>query len=119
MKTIGNVLWVIFGGGLQAIGWLFVGVIWCITIVGIPVGVQCFKFAGFIFWPFGKTIDYTDNAGKTIINIIWVVLFGWELALSALIIGVIWCLTIVGIPFGLQSIKFAKLALMPLGAEVK
>ncbi len=119
MKIIGNILWLLLGGGLLAIAWAMAGLICCITIIGIPIGLQCFKFAGLVIWPFGKEIVYSDRTSSFLFNLLWVIIFGWELALLALIIGVVWCMTIIGIPFGLQSIKFAKLALMPFGAKVK
>jgi len=118
MKTIGNILWVIFGGFILAVMWFICALLCCCTIIGIPVGVQCFKFAGFVLWPFGKTIQYSNNAGSFILNVLWVLLFGWELALASVAIGIIWCITIIGIPFGIQSIKFAQLAFFPFGSRV-
>lgn len=118
MKTIGNILWVIFGGGILALLWAIVGLLCIVTIIGIPVGIQCMKFAGLILWPFGRTIEYSGGAGSFLLNILWIIFFGWELATTALVIGLIWCITIVGIPFGLQFIKFAQLAIMPFGAKI-
>ena len=97
---------------------MLAGIAMCITIIGIPLGIQCFKIAGFVIFPFGKKIHYSGGAGKLILNIIWIVLCGWELALASLGMGLIWCITIVGIPFGLQSFKLAKLAFMPFGARI-
>lgn len=118
MKTIGNILWVIFGGGILALLWAIVGLLCIVTIIGIPVGIQCMKFAGLILWPFGRTIEYSGGAGSFLLNILWIIFFGWELATTALVIGLFWCITIVGIPFGLQFIKFAQLAIMPFGAKI-
>lgn len=118
MKTLGNILWFIFGGFIGGLVWILVGLLWCITIIGIPVGKQCFKFASLSFWPFGKDIVYSDNMFSIIINVIWILLFGWEMALGYLVVGCIWCVTIIGIPFGLQFFKLAKLAIMPLGADI-
>ena len=118
LKTLGNILWFIFGGFIGGLVWILVGLLWCITIIGIPVGKQCFKFASLSFWPFGKDIVYSDNMFSIIINVIWILLFGWEMALGYLIVGCIWCVTIIGIPFGLQFFKLAKLAIMPLGADI-
>lgn len=98
--------------------WLAAGVLWCITIVGIPVGLQCFKFASLSFFPFGKEVRYGGGAGSLLLNIIWLLVSGFPLALESLVIGVLLCATIVGIPFGLQQFKLAKLALMPFGSEV-
>lgn len=120
MSVVGNVFWLIFGGLLSAIAWFFAGIICCITIIGIPVGLQCFKFAKMVLWPFGTDIDYgTMGSGSIILNIIWILFCGWELALNSIFWGVICCITIIGIPFGMQHFKFAGLALLPFGAKVK
>lgn len=98
--------------------WLATGLLWCITIVGIPVGLQCFKFASLSFFPFGKEVRYGGGAGSMLLNIIWLIVSGLPLALESVVIGALLCVTIVGIPFGLQQFKLAKLALMPFGSEV-
>ena len=118
MRTIGNILWFIFGGLLGGLAWVFAGCIWCITIIGIPVGLQCFKFATLAFRPFGKEIVYGNGMFSFLVNLIWIVFFGWEMALGNLIVGCIWCITIVGIPFGKQFFKMARLSFMPFGASV-
>lgn len=119
MRIIGNLLWVCLGGALLALGWLVAGLILCITIIGIPFGIQCFKIAGLVLWPFGKEISYGNvGVGSTLMNLIWIVVFGWELAIAALTIGLIYCMTIIGIPFGIQCFKFVQLALFPFGASV-
>ena len=86
-------------GGLA---WIFAGCIWCITIIGIPAGLQCFKFASLAFWPFRKEIVYENGMFSFWVNLIWILFFGWKMALGNLIIGFLWCITIVGIPFGKQ-----------------
>ena len=118
MRFLGNILWFLFGGLLGGLSWIFAGCIWCITIVGIPVGMQCFKFATLAFWPFGKDVVYGNGVFAFLINLIWIVFFGWEMALGNLIVGLLWCITIVGIPFGRQFFKLARLSLMPFGASV-
>jgi len=119
MKLIANILWVIFSGFALALGWFLAGLLCCVTIVGIPFGKQCFKLAGFVLWPFGRRVEYAGGGPvKLILNILWILLLGWELALGALITGLLWCATIIGIPFGLQAFKFAKLAILPFGAKV-
>ena len=119
MKTIANILWVIFGGLELALAWVLAGLLCCVTIVGIPFGKQCFKVAGFVLWPFGRHVSYVrGGAVNFLLNILWILLLGWELALASLAIGLAWCVTIVGIPFGIQAFKFAKLALLPFGARV-
>ena len=117
MKFLGNVLWFFLTGLLSALVWLFLGLFWCVTIIGIPFGVQCFKLAGFSLFPFGKEIHSEFNE-HPFANIIWVVFGGLELALGYLLAGALWCITIVGIPFGLQCFKLAKLSFVPFGADV-
>ena len=118
MRTLGNILWFIFGGLPQGLGWVLAGLLWCITIIGIPVGKQCFKLASLAFFPFKKEVQYGGGAPSFLLNIIWILVTGWALALESLLLGAFFCITIVGIPFGMQCFKMAKLALMPFGAEV-
>ncbi|MDQ5983373.1 MAG: Inner membrane protein YccF [Eubacteriales bacterium SKADARSKE-1] len=119
MKTLANILWIIFGGLILSIMWFISGFIFCITIIGIPFGIQCFKLAYLVLCPFGKQIYYEGGAGSFLLNILWIIFFGWELALFAVIIGFAWCITIIGIPVGIQCLKFAQLSFMPFGARVK
>ena len=119
MSCLGNLIWFIFGGWLTALSWFGVGLLWCITIVGIPVGVQCFKFAKLFLFPFGKDIQFTGGGGSVLINVLWLLLGGLALAAEAAVIGLIYCITIVGIPFGLQYFKIARLALMPVGSQIR
>lgn len=100
------------------LGWGLAGCLWCITIVGIPVGMQCFKFASFVAMPFGKQILYGGGTISFLVNIIWILVSGLPLACGAIVNGVILCVSVIGIPFGLQCFKFAKLAFMPFGSEV-
>ncbi|MEG0750529.1 MAG: YccF domain-containing protein [Oscillospiraceae bacterium] len=118
MKFIGNVLWFIFCGLWLGIVWALVGLLWCITIIGMPVGIQCFKFAGLCFAPFGKNIELSSSGGSVLLNILWIVFGGIELTVTSAVIGLILCVTIIGIPFGKQCFKLAELALMPFGAKV-
>lgn len=118
MRLLGNILWFVFGGCASGLAWLGSGIIWCLTIIGIPYGRQCFKFASLAFWPFGKEVVYGGGAPSTLANIIWVLFFGIWMAMANWLIGFIWDLTIVGIPFGRQFFKIAKLALTPFGARI-
>ncbi|QFR24528.1 YccF domain-containing protein [Schleiferilactobacillus harbinensis] len=118
MGCLGNILWFIFGGFLSAIGWFLVGCVWCITIVGIPIGLQCFKIAGLSLWPFGKEVVPSNRTGSLILNILWLIFGGLELALNHLLWSLLLSITIIGIPFGQQHFKLAKLALVPFGAEI-
>lgn len=120
LQVIGNILWILFGGLLSALGWLLAGCICCITVIGIPIGLQCFKFAGMAFCPFGKTIYYGNmKSGSVLLNVLWILFCGIELAACSAMMGLLCCLTVIGIPFGLQHFKFAALALMPFGAEIR
>lgn len=119
MGCLGNIIWFLCGGILSGLSWMLAGILWSITIIGIPVGVQCFKLAGLSFFPFGKEVDYGGGAGSFLLNIIWLLVTGIPLALEHLAFGIVLCVTIIGIPFGLQHFKLAKLALMPFGAVVR
>ena len=100
MGCLGNVLWFVFGGAVSGLSWCLAGCLWCITIVGIPVGVQCFKIAGLTFFPFGKEVEYGGGVGSLLLNIIWLIVSGFILAVEHLFGGIVLCITIVGIPFG-------------------
>lgn len=117
MKTLGNILWMLFFGLWSAITWFGLGVLWCITIIGIPFGIQAFKLAGLALWPFKKNVSANFGA-HPIANIIWILFGGLGLALSYVIGGIICYITIIGIPFGKQCFKLATLAMTPFGAKV-
>lgn len=120
MSCLGNIVWIIFGGFFNAIGWICTGVIWCLTIVCIPVGVQCFKMAGLQFAPFGKeVVTVNDSAGNFLLNILWIIFGGLVLCIGNLISAILLCITVVGIPFAVQCLKLAKLSLMPFGKEIR
>ena len=120
MRTIGNILWFILAGLWLAIGYAVAGVLACILIITIPFGIASFRLAGFVIWPFGRTAVWRREAGvmSVIGNIIWVILFGWEMALAHLVAGLLLFITIIGIPFGVASWKMIPLALFPLGRQV-
>ncbi len=118
MGCLGNLLWLICGGFVSALSWAIAGCLWCVTIIGIPVGMQCFKFASLSLCPFGKQVRYGGGTGSFILNIIWLIISGLPLALEHAIMGCLLCITIIGIPFGMQYFKLAKLALMPFGSDV-
>ena len=92
--------------------------LWCVTIIGIPIGRQCFKFASLSFMPFGKQVVYGGGAASVLMNILWLIVTGLPMALGLALNGLLFCITIVGIPFGMQCFKLAKLALMPFGATI-
>ena len=121
MKFLGNILWIVLGGFLISLYYAVVGLIFCITIIGIPFGVQLFKMAGFALWPFGHQVTAGPNDSgcmSIFMNIIWIVLGGVEIAVMHAVFGLICCVTIVGIPFGLQHFKMALLALAPFGKKI-
>ena len=118
MKTLGNVIWFIFTGLWYFLTYSLAGLIFCITIIGIPFGIQCFKLAKLMAWPMGREVD-SDFGSHLIMNILWAIFIGWELAVSFVAYGCIYCVTIVGIPFGIQCFKLAKLSFLPFGANIK
>ncbi|MBQ8162365.1 MAG: YccF domain-containing protein [Clostridia bacterium] len=118
MRLIGNLIWFTFGGFLSGLGWMLSGILWCLSIVGIPFGRQCFKFASLAFSPFGKNVVYGGGTPSFLCNLIWLIFFGIEMAVVNAAVGFLWCVTIVGIPFGKQFFKLARLSLMPFGAMV-
>ena len=122
MSLIGNIIWLIFGGFLAGIGYIIGGLLACLTIIGIPFGLQAIKIGWATMAPFGKEIVVTDEAGTllmTIFNVGWAIFFGWEIALAHLIFGVILFITILGIPFAQQHFKLIPLALLPFGRELR
>ena len=119
MRVLGDILWIVFGGGILAILWGLAGLLCCCTIIGIPIGIQCFKFASLVIWPFGRNVIFANHTGSFLLNVLWILVFGCELAVISCVLGLIWCVTIVGIPFGIQCFKFAQLALMPFGAQIQ
>ena len=108
-----------FGGIFAAIAWSVIGLLLCVTVIGIPFGLQCLKIAGFVLWPFGREVTPGGfGLMGAIGNIIWILVCGIELCIIHLTCGLFMCVTIIGIPFGLQHFKLAKLALIPFGAQI-
>ncbi|MCI1220204.1 MAG: YccF domain-containing protein [Bifidobacterium sp.] len=118
MRLLGNILWIILGGLVIALAWVIIGLVLCMSVIGIPLGVQSFKMAGLTLAPFGKRVEYSGGVGSLLLNIIWIIVIGIWLAIGYVAAGVANMITIIGIPFGIQSFKMAKLALMPFGAVV-
>ncbi len=116
---IGNILWFIFTGLLGFLTWATIGVVFCITIICIPFGYQCFKISTLYLVPFGKDIVYGNlGVGNLLLNVLWACTVGVLLAFGHLIAGLILCLTIIGIPFGIQCFKLSILCLLPFGAQI-
>lgn len=121
MKTLGNLIWLIFGGFITFIEYMVGGLILCITIIGIPFGIQVFKLALMALWPFNKTIEYQSYAPgclSTIMNIIWLFVGGFWIALTHLGMGLLLGITIIGIPWAKQHFKLMSLALAPFGKNI-
>ncbi len=118
MKLIGNIIWFIFGGWILGLLWSLLGLILCISIIGIPFGTQCFKAAKLSFAPYGKKVKLHPQK-HLIMNVIWAILVGWELFVIYLVAGIVCCATIVGISNSMFAFKMMKLALCPFGAKVK
>lgn len=118
MKTLGNIFWIICGGLISSLEWLLLGCLWCITVVGIPIGKQCFKFARLSLAPFGKEITYGGGAASMTANVFWMLLSGIPMALEHFVAGLALGVTIIGIPLSLQYFKLAKLYLAPFGAKI-
>lgn len=118
MGCLGNIIWFLCGGFWQGLSWWLAGVLWSITIIGIPIGRQCFKFAALAFFPFGKEVQYGGGTVSLLANIVWILVSGIPLAVVSATNGLLLCCSIVGIPFGLQCFKNAKLALAPFGAKI-
>jgi uncharacterized membrane protein YccF (DUF307 family) len=120
MRTLGNVLWFVLAGWWLALAYVVAGVLACVLIVTIPFGIASFRLAGYALWPFGRRVVVARDAGlpSVIGNVVWIVLFGWELAVLHVVAGLLLMVTIVGIPFGIASVKLGALALVPLGTRV-
>ena len=122
MKSIGNILWFVFGGFIIALIYYLVGLLMCITIIGIPFGVQLFKLGTYALWPFGHDLVYRPNEPgclSSLMNLIWILLGWWEIALLHLAFGLLFCITIIGIPWGLKHFSLAIASVFPFGKEVK
>jgi len=119
LSLIGNILWIIFGGLWTAVEWLVAGVIMCITIIGIPFGLQAFKIGGFALLPFGREVRRDpSSAGKFILNVIWIIFGGLYIAITHILTGIFLAITIIGIPFAMQHFKLAGIAIAPFGTKI-
>ncbi|MEU8799140.1 YccF domain-containing protein [Spirillospora sp. NPDC048819] len=120
MRTLLNVLWLVLAGFWLAVSYVIAGIICCILIITIPFGIASFRIAGFALWPFGRTtVPRRDaGAGSVVGNVIWIIVAGWWLALGHLVTGVVLCVTIIGIPFGIANFKLIPVSLVPLGREI-
>ena len=121
MNLLGNIIWLLFGGLLSALGYFIGGLALCFTVVGIPWGLQCFKLAGLVLWPFGQKVvsDSSDTGCLSVFcNIVWIIFGGWYTALIHLFMGIILFITIIGIPWARQHFKLIEISLMPFGKRI-
>jgi uncharacterized membrane protein YccF (DUF307 family) len=122
MNLLLNLVWLIFGGFLVVFGYLLGAILLCITLIGIPFGIQCFKLAGLALAPFGREVrekEPPSGALAVIMNIIWIILPGLELAVLHLVLALAFAITIIGLPIAAQHLKMTRLALLPFGFEVR
>lgn len=118
MSFLGNIVWLVLGGLLTFVLYLFHGLLFCITIIGIPFGVQLIKLGCYALWPFGRKMEFAEGEPGCLSfvgNALWIALGWWNIALIHLVCGLIFCITIVGIPFGLKHFELAKSSLFPFG----
>ena len=120
IRVILNVIWLVFCGLWMAILYAVAGLLCFVLIITIPFGIAAFRIAGYVLWPFGRTIERRPGAGvgSVVGNVLWVILFGWELALGHLITGVLLALTIIGIPLAVANFKIIPITLLPLGVRI-
>ena len=122
MNLLLNLIWLILGGFIVVLAYLFGAILLCITIIGIPFGIQCFKLAGLALAPFGREIREKEPPGgalAVIMNVIWIILPGLELAVFHLVMALLFAITIIGLPIAAQHLKMTRLALIPFGFEVR
>ena len=122
MKFLGNILWLVFGGLVMSLGYILSSILLMVTIIGIPFGIQTLKFGIFALWPFGHTVkDSGESAGCLTItmNVLWIIIGGFWIAIGHLVLGLLLCITIIGIPFGKQHFKMAGLSLTPFGKIIE
>src|SRR5215218_9511572 len=121
MNTLGNLIWLLFGGLYSALFYCIGGVVLCATIIGIPFGLQCFKIAGFVLWPFGRMAVNTNRSSgcvSLVLNLIWLFCGGFWIAITHIVFGLLLAITIIGIPFARQHFKLIEVSLMPFGKTI-
>ncbi len=122
MRLIGNVLWFVLGGVLIGIAHIVGGVALCLTLIGIPFGIQSMKLGISSFAPFGREVVERENANsalRVVFNVLWIIIAGWEIAVMHIFLAVLFAITILGIPFALQHVKLIPLALFPFGRDLR
>ena len=122
MNFLGNLLWLVLGGLLVALLYFAAGLLLCITIVGIPFGIQLFKLGSYALWPFGhELVDRPNEPGclSIVMNLLWILQGWWEVAIVHLVCGLVFCITFVGIPWGIQHFRMALNSIFPFGKEIR
>ncbi|QIM21197.1 YccF domain-containing protein [Phycicoccus sp. HDW14] len=120
MRTLLNVIWFVFGGFWLALGYAFAGLVLCVLVVTFPLGVASFRMASYALWPFGRAVVEKPGAGagSAVLNVVWIVLAGWWLALGHLLTAVAQAVTIIGIPLAVANLKMLPVSLVPYGKEI-
>lgn len=120
MRLVLNVIWLVLSGFWMFLAYLLIGALWCVTIIGIPFGIACFRIGRFALWPFGREVVRRDSAGtgSVVGNVVWFVFGGIWLAIGHLLTGILLCVTIIGIPLGLANFKLIPVSLLPLGRDI-
>lgn len=118
MSILGNIIWFVLGGFIVALGYFISGILLCITIIGIPFGLQMFKIAGLALCPFGRDVEIMKETGclSVVFNVLWIVFGWWEIALTHLVLALIFAITIIGIPFAKAHIRIMKMSMLPFGS---
>ncbi len=121
MSLVGNIIWLIFGGLIAGIIYILGGALFCLTVVGIPFGLQAIRLGIATFAPFGKRVvpDETQSSMKLLFDILWILLFGWEIAMAHLTAALILAITIIGLPFAKQHLKLVPIALFPFSQDLR
>jgi uncharacterized membrane protein YccF (DUF307 family) len=120
MRLVLNIIWLVLCGFWMAILWVVAGIVMCVLIITIPLGIQAFKTASYVLWPFGRTIvkRHDAGAGSLLGNVIWILLVGWELAIGHLVTGVLLAITIIGLPLAAANFKMIPISLVPFGRVI-
>lgn len=121
MNTLGNLIWLLFGGFISALFYMIGGVVLCATIIGIPFGLQCFKLASFVLWPFGRmAVNTSSSSGclAVVLNLVWLFFAGIWIAITHIVFGLLLAITIIGLPFARQHFKLIEVSLMPFGKTI-
>ncbi|MDO5502805.1 MAG: YccF domain-containing protein [Actinomycetia bacterium] len=120
MRTLLNIIWFVFGGFWLALGYALAGLLFCILIVTIPLGVASFRMASYAIWPFGRAVIDKPGAGtgSLVLNVVWIIVAGWWLALGHIVTAFFQAITIIGIPLAIANLKMIPISLVPFGKDI-